>query len=307
MLVAVPAVGAQETEAAETSDSAALITRCADSTEGNVVGLEALEAQCPGLEHALVESGYSEFLSDAELKQLTTYGLVDLQQLDARYRQPIAAANGQASIDDLKSILESLQKRPQAEVPLTWFEKFKRWLRNLLDRREEPRQSWLDRWLKDVHVPEAMTKGITYGAIGLVIVLAIVVVINELRAAGVLRRARRRAGREQLDAAVMDEATSVANEAADDRDQAAALLKVLVAKLVKTGRLRSEKSLTHRELSKRAVFDAAEQRARFERLALLGETLLYGHTSIPREQIDAVVQAGRTLEQELSQTTAGTT
>ena len=61
VLVAASAVFCQEA-APQASDSAAFIEHCAHSVERSVVGLEALEAQCPGLERALVESKYSAFL-----------------------------------------------------------------------------------------------------------------------------------------------------------------------------------------------------------------------------------------------------
>jgi hypothetical protein len=301
-LLLAPLAQAQQ-PAESTSDPAALISECANSVDRDVIGIEALEAECPGLEEALSDSGYTALLSDAELKQLTAFGLVDLHQLDSRYRKSIAqAAGAQASIDDLKPILDSLQKPPRAEVPLTWFEKFKRWLRSLIEQREEQSQSWLERWLKELDVPKAVTNGLVYGAIGLVIILAVVVVINELRAAGVLRRRAKQTPRDMLQSAGVPEKSASADlDTLDERERPAALLKLLVATLVKTGRLRTEKSLTHRELSRRAAFDASEQRARFQELAVLGETLLYGHRSVPREHIEAVVEDGRALQRELSQ------
>jgi hypothetical protein len=304
-LLLAPLAFAQESPES-TSSPSALISECAETAERNVVGLEALEAECPGLDEALEDAGFSAFLSDAQLEQLTPFGLVDLERLDARYRESIAKAAGtQASVDDLKPILESLQKPTQAEVPLTWFEKFKRWLRNLFEQREQESQSWLERWLKDVKVPQTVTRWLVYGAIGLVIILAIVVIINELRAAGVLRRRAKQAARDLSVSERGENNMAVTDlDALDERERPAALLKLLVATLVKTGRLRAEKSLTHRELSRRAAFDVAEQRDRFEELALLGEMLLYGHSSVPRERIEAVVQGGRALQSELAQSKA---
>jgi hypothetical protein len=281
------------------------IHQCLDSVDEDVVGLEKLESECPGLDRALTDAGLKAYLSEDQLNTLTVYGLTDLEQLTERYRSPQSGeANAMASVDQLEPILDELKKPAQAQVPLTWFEKFKRWLRNLLNRQKDDSESWLSRWLEDLDVPQAATTWILYGSIALVIGLAIAVIINELRAAGVMqggaklnvptRRGGISANREDM--ADLD--------AIDLRDRPAALLRRLVLTLVKTGRLRAERSLTHRELASRARFDATEQRRRFEQVALLGERLVYGSSAIADEDIDRVIRDGRALELELAQVEA---
>jgi hypothetical protein len=78
------------------------------------------------------------------------------------------------------------------------------------------------------------------------------------------------------------------------------VLRMLVATLVKTGRLQAERSLTHRELIKRVKLDDSGQRESFSRVAQLAERIVYGGNDAPADELDAVVQAGRALNAQLA-------
>jgi hypothetical protein len=92
-------------------------------------------------------------------------------------------------------------------------------------------------------------------------------------------------------------------DAAARSDRPSILLQMLVAALVKTGRLQAERSLTHRELATRARFDDSSQRESFRRVAQLAERIVYGGAEAPAD-LDEVVQAGRALHSQLSGATA---
>jgi hypothetical protein len=303
LLFAVMAAGSTEIEPAVgvAASPAELVAKCSAIDAADAIGLQELEALCPGLEHALVELGAAPFVSEAQLDELSVHSLVDLQRLAQRYRQPPQAANDIA-VDSLGPILESLQQKQRTERPETWFERLKKWLRTLLDRPQQESDSWLSRWLEDHSLPEKVRVGIVYGLIILVIGLAIAVVFNEARAAGLLKRgSQRRRHVSGSDLAAAARPITLADlESAELRDRPSLLLRLLVSTLVKAGRLRADKSLTHRELSQRAVFDLAEQRESFGRVAVLGERLLYGSEAVSADEIEAVVQAGRTLDAQLA-------
>jgi hypothetical protein len=76
-------------------------------------------------------------------------------------------------------------------------------------------------------------------------------------------------------------------------------LRMLVTTLVQSGRLRAERSLTHRELSARARFDDAQQRESFQRVAALAERTVYGSVAVPAEEIEPIVAAARELDAQL--------
>ena len=77
------------------------------------------------------------------------------------------------------------------------------------------------------------------------------------------------------------------------------LLRALIATLTKTGRLTMAKPLTHRELTTRASFDGTTQRESFQRVASLAERALYGSGALAPEQIERVVEEGRSLDASL--------
>lgn len=303
LLLAAPVVWSQTA-----GSPAELVSACITSSETDSYGLQELEVDCPGIEHALVELGYSPFISEHQLDEFSFASLVDLQRLAARYAERPAAAAG-IGTDSLVPILKSLDEAKRAERPLTWFERVKKWLRNTFERREDQSQSWLNRWVEGVQVPEAVTRAIVYGLVILVIGLAIGVLINELRAARVLGRAGAKTKRDasRVDSSpVAAEPTLADLEAVAPADRPSILLRLLVATLVQSGRLRADRSLTHRELATRAAFDEDAQRECFGRVTSLSERTVYGDVRAPLEEIESVVQAGRSLITKIAASPAST-
>lgn len=308
LLLAAPAAWPQGNQPAGEAGTlpADIIAECSGSGDGDVFGLQELEVDCPGLEHTLIELGYAPFISESQLDALSTHSLVDLQRLADRYRQP-PASSPEIDVANLKPVLQALQQEQRSERPLTLIERLKKWLRSVFDRPKGDSGSWLNRWLDDVKVSEAVSRAIAYGLVMLVIVLAVGVLVNELRAAGLLRRKARASqdGRTSTDAA-RDAATRTPGDldTVAPHDRPSVLLRMLVATLVKTGRLRAERSLTHRELSLRAAFDEPAQRECFQQVAALGERVIYGDGRIPDDEVEAIVQAGRTLNLQLTDSRA---
>jgi hypothetical protein len=85
--------------------------------------------------------------------------------------------------------------------------------------------------------------------------------------------------------------------------KAPALLRRLVATLVRSGRLRTERSLTYRELCTRARFDDAQQLDCFRRVAALAERTVYGY-GVSAEEVEPLVAAARALDAQLRGTPA---
>ena len=298
LLAAAPAVSSQ-TAGQDERSAIDVIERCGDSADEDAIGLTSLEEECPGLTGALEASGYLALLSTAERAELDAYDLGDLLQIDSLYEEQ---ADRDLNVGTLEPVLASLREQ-KPERPLTSFERFKRWLRSLLDRRSSGSddEDWLARWLRDVDVPDAIARSILYVSILLILALAVAVVVNELRVAGVFRRRRGLHDDDVVTAA----AVVAAREASGDLDslsvdrKASKLLRMLVTTLVQSGRLRTERSLTHRELCVRAAFDNAEQRESFRRVAALAERTVYGVGEIPAAEVEPIVAAARALDAQL--------
>lgn len=281
-----------------------IVARCIESDATETYGLENLETPCPGIEHALVEQGYSPFLSERQLDELSIYGLSDLRQLADRYVE--RPAPGGISTGSLAPILESLDAERRAGQPPTLFERFKRWLRETFGKRQDPSDSWLGRWLENIDVPETVTRVVVYGLIALVTILALAVLINELRVAGILgsKEIERKPSAVAGDAAQATKESTLADlDATPPAQRPSALLRILVATLVKRGRLRAERSLTHRELVTRVSLDDA-QRESFGQVSKLSERTVYGNARVSPDEMDRVVQAGRELAAQIAASAA---
>jgi len=121
----------------------------------------------------------------------------------------------------------------------------------------------------------------------------------ELRAAGVFSRQRVRkvtASRfEGAPAAPSAELGFEDLQRAPPAERCVWLLRLLVQALRRSGRLKRESTLTYRELIALPLFDDRQQRARFERLALLAERQRYGSLSLDSEQWAQMLDDGRSL------------
>lgn len=292
-LLAAPAVFAQEDRSARQ-----VLDDCIESVEADVISMPALEEQCPGLEQALADLGLEPFIADWQWDTIGVYGLSTLRDVHDRYSAPPTTAGVQ--VDGLKSVLDELKQPAQVEKPLTLFERFRRWLRNLLGQQDSAGDSWLSRWLDQYSLSETGRRILIYGLVILVVGLAVAVIVNEVRVARKGRRKRER-GQTSSEAGIFGEALarSLDLDAAARSERPSILLQMLVAALVKSGRLQAERSLTHRELTARARFDDSSQRESFRRVAQLAERVVYGGDDAPAE-LDEVVQAGRALHSQLS-------
>jgi hypothetical protein len=74
---------------------------------------------------------------------------------------------------------------------------------------------------------------------------------------------------------------------------------MLIATLVKTGRLNGAHSLTHRELAKRARFDDSQQRESFQKIAQLAEREVFSGKEVASDDLGEVLRVGRSLDEQL--------
>lgn len=298
VLLAIAPAAWQQAAGQDERSALEIIDKCGESADDETIGLTALEEECPGVTGALEQSGYLSLLSTAERDQLDGYDLSDLIFVDYWYDD---AAPPERAVDvaTLTPILDSLRAQTE-ERPLTWFERFKRWLRAILERPESSQDNWFTRWLDNAKISDFVASVILYVALALILGLTIFVIVNELRAAGVFS-GRRKSEHDSIagGAAATAEDAAAEFDSLSAQRKASMLLRMLVATLIQSGRLRTERSLTHRELSARARFDDARQRESFQRVATLAERTVYGSGEIPAEEIEPIVAAARDLDAQL--------
>jgi hypothetical protein len=291
-LLAVPAAFAQSEGPARQ-----VLEECVRSLEPDVIGLEDIEETCPDLRVALEELGLTDLVSENQLSVLNRDGLDSLRALVSRYEnEPEREAIGTESLDPL---LESLRQPPVAEQSLSWYERLKRWLHQLFEKKQiQPdanTESWLSRWLDEHPLPEVVIWIVVYGSITLVVLLTLGIVINEVRLA-----VRGRRGAAEAAAADLPGAAGAARlDLALSGERPSALLRMLIATLVKTGRLNGAQSLTHRELTKRARFDDSTQRESFQKIAQLAEREVFGGREVASDDLDEALRVGHSLDAQL--------
>lgn len=252
---------------------------------------------CPDLIDAVVVLGLDQQLRRGWRRHLDASGLEGLHALMQRYRAEGATplSNG----PDLKRLPEALRDLDApAPTKLSWWQRFERWLDRLLSP-EKPNNGWLAPLLSRLSIPRRVQQLILYATIAALLAMAAWIIWRELKAAGALsgqKRGRRRAGRSDSPAVARP-----AELAFEDLQQAPAaercvwLVRLLVQALRRTGRLSRESALTYRELAARPMFDDWQQRARFERLALVAEQQRYGALSLDDAQWLQLLEEGRSL------------
>jgi hypothetical protein len=299
-LLLAPAAVYAQTPAAPALDSALDAIAACSETAPEAIDNVLEESRCPGLHEALEDAGYAPFIPSAQRDSFTADSLSDLHALISRYQRAPDEAAPEPDPEALRGILAALEQPPQIEQRLSLWEKLKRWLRErLADARAS--DAWFNRWLEQFELSQSLTQIMIVTAVVLVLLLALLVLINELRVAGVFRRSSARSQQISTDGAVMRERAPAWSdfERIAPADRPSFVLRMLVAALVRSGRLATERSLTHREISARARLDDEVQRACLARVSTLAEKVVYGGAALDADA-DAVIAQGRELYARLS-------
>jgi hypothetical protein len=281
-----------------------VVRQCAASASPTLNGVKALEAVCPGLQDALASLGFDRILIEGWQQKINAHALAELAGLAELYSRSAWHAPSTAS---LPKALESLQE--QAPKISSWWRSFKTWLKNWLSQSDSALASWLnrllDRWSAHTDVSATFLKIITYCLTALVVIAAVAIVLREFRALDAGRRARRVLQAKESNAMTPQTDLELGLVAGSGSDALALLLRALIKKLLQLGRLRGDRSLTHRELAMRSVFDSEEQRAAFAAVAYGAESNFYGPRDRAPDPSDAVKRRGDVLLAQLTEFKSG--
>lgn len=284
-----------------------MVSNCAATVSPTLSGLKSLSDACPELPAALETLGLDKLLYEGWRDKLNVQALQDAVLLSERYSgagwhpAPPATAAVAAIVQGLKDA------RPPPVV--SWWRSFKNWLEQWLEHSDSAIAKWLKHLLDAVFgttdVPPGVLQAFVYTVTTLAALAAVFIVARELTVAGIWARIKRAgAAGSSTDGRLRhppaDESPPV------DQNTPAGLLRMLVTRLLQTGRLTTERSLTHRELIARAAFDSNEQRTVFAGVARSAETILYGSEPPRPEALEAVTRQGQELLLQLSSGDAAT-
>ena len=278
-----------------------LLRECAASTPAGVTGAKALESACPGLGGALTSLQLDGVLHKDWQANLNRDALADLTELAGHY----AGLKGRApDTTALRAVLDSLDGQEKPKIQ-SWWQSFEEWLRQWLAKSDSTAARWLkellDRWLAHVDLPASLLNALAYLLTAVAAVAAILVIIRELRAAALGKRSRHIERRKDPPPSGAGSSGPIELDSGSAKFDLAELLRALVKQLVRTGRLKSERSLTHRELIARSLFEHETQRTAFTEVAQTAERLYYGPGGATPSGLSRVTQRGIALLEQLSE------
>jgi hypothetical protein len=265
------------------------------------IGYDRVAARCPALVRRVSESGVSAWLPrdwQRAGNDLSAGGLRELRQLlaseltavggDGRSRAP--------GVGRVHDVLASLARSDGERSG--WWARTKAWLRSVFAPGEPAaEEGWLARMVGESGPSQAVIEIVSYVALGLVAVLAVVIVGNELRAGEVFGGLRRRLA-VLADVPVAPEREGLTwgdVERAPVLRRAGLLLELLVAQLAEGARLRSARGLTVRELTRTAQLEDEADRERLLGLARTAERVRFAGVEVSGGEIAAAVEGGRVL------------
>lgn len=263
-----------------------VLRACAVNASPEASGIEALGEACPELSKALESLGLAPMLYDGWRGQLNRDALRDLANLAQNYSRPKPGDSPDIAL--VPGIVKALA-REQVSVRISWWEAFgtwlKTWLANHLD---------ITSWFERIRRSATLFRLMAYGLVALLSAAAAFVIWTQWRSGGLMRRRppAASAASPPADSGVCTEPGFAAGPTE--------LLRAIVDCLMQSGRLRTERSLTHRELVARGVFDDDSQRAVFAAVAGAAESTLYGPRGEPPQRASALLEDGRALLAQLS-------
>ncbi len=274
------------------------LDRCIERLDPQTdVGYDRIAARCPDLARRIEASSWAAWLPkdwQASSNDLSAGSLKELRELVAR-ELATRTTRRTPSLAPLSVILAELG--PMEGYNSGFWVRFTRWVREALERGDAPRAR--DRLeVPPPRLSEAMIDLICYACLAAVVAMAVVIIINELREAGVLavRWTARKAGHRQ-ELSVRSDWSTI--QKAPARDRPRLLLELIATRLMELNRLPPAASFTVHELLRKARLVEAEDRALLTDVALAAERVRFSQEQIPVASLEAVVERGRRVLEHL--------
>jgi hypothetical protein len=306
--LAATATAAGAVQAAADDPALAAIEACRGRLDPRVdVGLERIEKRCPDLLSRIERAPWAG-LVPADLRarrdELSAEGLRALVEL-IRGADRELAARPAPDVERLTPLLAELGA-PGQEGATRW-ERFKRWLKEKLERRDDPddESSWLEELGRQFETSEGVARVITYVGYAVLGALVIIVIVSELRAAGLLG-GRRRAERRLAAQAVWRRRLQLSDIAqAPLAERPGVLLRLLGEALTRTHRLPAADGMTAPAIVRHARLDEETDREDLRRVAVTAETVRFGAALPAEEDLANAASAATSLLERVTRPASG--
>lgn len=263
------------------------------------IGFERVVSRCPELPRRLADSGWAAWMPRDWQSPGNDLSAASLRELRTSVTRELATRSviPQLSVDTLRPILAELGEQDRKrESP---WHRFQAWLRDLLDQRDnESSDGWVAGSLSRLAQSDGLARVISWICLALVVVMAVSVVLNELRMAGVFRRVRPvrrgRGGRDvhKTESRVL-QWSDVQGAPIEDRPRL--LLELIVSRLVAEGKLPPADGLTVRELVRGAALGNSPDGELLREVALAAERIRYSGERASDDSIQQIMERGRLL------------
>ncbi len=265
------------------------------------VGYERIVARCPELPQRLVAAGVERWLPSSwqdPHNDLSAGSLAELRTALAR-EHALAPIGRAPSARALKASL--LGKDGAALQHSSPWQRLVNWLRAFFSARSAPQEpGFLSRLISRIGLPETLIRITTYVAFGLTIALALLILSNELRAAGILRgRARKDEGRRSIPAGSGEHAW-LDVEQASLSERPRLLLTLILECLARLAGVPPARSLTTGELTRTLRLPDATDTQRLMRLATVAERVRYAAAPVSAEDLGQALDGGRRVLEALA-------
>jgi hypothetical protein len=260
------------------------------------IGYDRVAARCPDLMRTIEQAGWAAWLPRGwqdPNNDLSAGSLTELRELVRSEGAATPKGHG-PEVGQLRNVLASMGVDAGSDG--AW-SRFKRWVRSILESRQEPEEEgWFAKMVSHAGLTQSIIDLVVYATLGVVVVLAGIIVANELRSAGLLR-SRQRTARVSAEISGSD-----ANLAAwDDVERAPLserprlLLGLILRRLTEQGSLPPPRGLTVRELTRVARLSESDDRNRLSDLALTAERVRYSVQSVAEENLEQPLARGKEL------------
>ena len=258
------------------------------------IGYARVVARCPDLPGALSQSSVAAWLPadwNRPDNQLSAAGLAELRLLLTQ--APNGAQRPAPRVAGVAGLLATLVQSERAHS--SWWDRFRQWLRHILAPQPTQEENWLQRVLVRLFTSNAADT-IAWTALALVVALALGIIANELRLAGVLRSRRAQSAPPRCATDACRRSPPAWNEIAraPPAEQPRMLLEFIARRLAEQQRLPPARALTTLELTQRARLPD-EERASLAVLASVCERVRFSGCEVPGASLAAAIARGRSL------------
>jgi Domain of unknown function (DUF4129) len=260
------------------------------------VGYAHIAQRCPELAAALTQSPLAAWLPrdwNRPDNQLSAQGLSELRVLLVRAGELRPARGILPATQHVAGILAAISL-PQPSQ-LSWWTRFKQWLRRIMSAPSQADESWFTRWWQSIKLSGNSRDLITGICLAVLVVLAVGVIVNELRVAGLLGRRSAAGTAVPRGPAARGQVTLGQIETVAPRERPALLLELIAAQLAVRGLLPPARTLTARELVRRARLPDSAGRANLVQLVAVCERIRFAAEDVEEEIRENALRAGRLL------------